>query len=114
MFNKFQILDDKINILSKPEDECRYCKLLFLLLKDLEITDINVCKTSNLTSNEYNELITDIKKKTNHNSFPFIFIGKKFIGGYTDFENLVQYDSFSLFDLLSKNNIKYNDEICYL
>lgn len=51
-------------------------------------------------SKDYGARRTALINATNHSTFPWIFIGKTFIGGYNDL--LHAYNTFRLHDLLKQ------------
>lgn len=65
-------------------DECKYCEKLARELQMLKIpfTTIKVEKSDTDTS----KALVDL---TGHKSYPMLYIGKTFIGGYTEFVKLV-------------------------
>ncbi len=54
-------------------------------------------------SNDYADQISDLLERTNHTTFPYIFVGDEFIGGYTDM--IAAYNTLRLHELLSRYGI---------
>lgn len=57
-------------------------------------------------SNEYADQVSDLLERTNHTSFPYIFIGDDFVGGYSDM--MAAYNTLRLHEMLSKVGIILN------
>lgn len=55
------------------------------------------------SSDAYEDQVSELLERTNHTSFPFIFVGAEFIGGYSDM--MVAYNTLRLHELLSKIGI---------
>ena len=75
MFLGNSMFDDKgLVIVSK--DGCKYCDLARVFLSQKKV---------NYTVLEQSDVdIDDVKKWTNHKTFPFIFWNREFIGGYDE------------------------------
>lgn len=82
----------KVVLYSK--DPCPYCVNAKRLLQNRSIAYEEIDLTENI-----DELIK-LKNQTGHSTVPMIFIGEKFIGGYTDLRDLA--DSGELDKLLQE------------
>jgi cysteine synthase A len=49
------------------------------------------------------EHVQALKSKTNHTTYPFIFVGGEFVGGYTELYNMVMHGTLQkrLFDMFA-------------
>ncbi|KNZ42977.1 glutaredoxin family protein [Acetobacterium bakii] len=61
---------------------CPYCKSAVRLLDDRGIKYTNIDIHNNI------EMRRKLQEETNHYTVPFIFIGDKFIGGYSELREL--------------------------
>lgn len=69
-----------ITILTKPG--CKYCTLVQIELKDKCIPFVALESTA--------DQARIIKKKYSHNTFPMVFVGNDFIGGYKEVKQMIQ------------------------
>jgi glutaredoxin 3 len=68
------------------KDGCSYCTMAKNLLTEegKQFTTVN---------NPPQEIVDKLKHDTGHKTYPFIYHGKKFIGGFTDLQALLKpYD----------------------
>lgn len=49
-------------------------------------------------SETYHDVVEELLDRTNQNTFPYIFIGETFVGGYSDM--MAAYDTLKLHELL--------------
>lgn len=77
------------------KQNCKYCILSkeFLNEKNIPYTIIEY----DPLMNHYEEMKTTLMAKTNHKTFPQIFVGETFIGGYSELVSM--YDTCTLHDL---------------
>jgi len=61
------------------KDGCPFCDKAKVYACELVGND-NV----SIINNPPHDVIDDLKRKHGHNTYPFIFVGNKFIGGYSD------------------------------
>ena len=85
----------KIKIYSK--DECIFCDRAKKLLKEIKL-DYEEIKLNPKQYEEYAKERNRLIEQTNHTTFPWIFIGEKFIGGFTDLKH-------------AHNTLKLNDYV---
>ena len=64
------------------KNNCRYCTIVKQYLSD-NFNDYCEVDASELREED----IDDLKEKTNHRTYPFIFLDGKFIGGHNEFFN---------------------------
>jgi glutaredoxin 3 len=89
-----------VRIISK--DECKYCRMAKELMqeKGIPYQDTKWDKADE----DYIEKRDAMIEKTNgHNTFPWIFVGEEFVGGYTDLLNA--YNSQKLHAMCEKIGI---------
>jgi len=88
-----------IVVYSKPG--CVYCDKVKLLLE--EINAPHTVVMLNPESEDYASKCAALKSSTNQNTFPFVYVGDTFIGGYH--ELVRSYTSCNLHELCSKIGI---------
>ena len=72
--------DKKITIYSKPE--CPYCDKAKLFFDELSLAyDVVMLDPS---AADYETRRDQLKTSTGQNTFPFVYIGNAFVGGYTE------------------------------
>lgn len=73
-----------VTVYTKPD--CIYC------VKTKQFLDENNVKYKIINlqpgTNEYNVIVSRLKADTGHNTFPFIFINDKFIGGFKELSTM--------------------------
>lgn len=74
---------------------CKYCDMVKKLLKNHKTTFINM---SVMQTEEYQQLRDELIAKTNHRTFPWVFQGDNFIGGYTELNKKL---------MMSNNNLNF-------
>jgi len=97
--------DNKVCMFSK--DKCGFCIKSKSLLVDNNIpfTEIKL----DPADLDYVKTITSLKNKSNgHSTFPFIFIGIQFLGGFTDLNHSLNT---SLSEKLEKIGILYKPDL---
>eukprot|EP00924_Labyrinthula_sp_SR-Ha-C_P010965 maker-scaffold_33-snap-gene-1.47-mRNA-1 protein AED:0.02 eAED:0.02 QI:159/1/1/1/1/1/3/105/102 len=89
-----------VKIITK--DGCPYCIKAKTFLDDKGIN----FETEKLDKNDegYVSRRDELIEATNHKTFPWVFVGKHFIGGYTDLTR--SYDTFLLHDKLKEIGIE--------
>lgn len=95
-----------INIFTK--NNCKYCTNVKEELSEIE-AEMNIINMSDMEKEYYETVVTELKEKTKQNTFPFVFINEKFIGGYSEVKDKIIMSS--LYDLLDEGNVKYNKDI---
>lgn len=83
-----------VKIYSKPQ--CKFCTLAKEFFKNKNIPYEEVLLDPK--TDEYHDVVDELLTKTNHKTFPFIFVGDQFVGGYTDL--MAAFDTLRLHDLL--------------
>lgn len=91
-----------ITIISKTE--CPYCIKAKLFLDNINIKFDTISLEP--SDEKYIEMRDFYFNKYNHKSFPLIFIGETFIGGYKELEK--SYETLRFHDLCSKIGINVN------
>lgn len=88
-----------VTIYSKPA--CPYCTRAkeFFAAHSIPYTEVLL----DPKKDDYDDVVTDLLEKTNHTTFPFIFVGSHFIGGYSDM--IAAYDTLRLHELLKEIGI---------
>ncbi len=91
----------KMSIIVHSKDGCKYCELTkeFLTAKNIPYQVIHY---DPLLTN-YDKMKTKLINQTNHLSFPQLFVGDAFIGGYT--ELLRSYETCKLHELCQEIGI---------
>jgi glutaredoxin len=79
------------------------CKLCEMLGNDLQAMGVIFYEKKIDDDIALKELLI---KKTNHPTFPQIFIGNTFIGGYSNFSKLCLTNS--IYNIFKESNINYN------
>ncbi len=85
----------KVVIFSK--EYCPYCVRAKALFDDLKVPYDEIDLTDKMDS------LDDLKRKTGHMTVPQIFVGDKFVGGYSDLKQIA--DSGELTKLLKDKKI---------
>lgn len=80
---------------------CKFCVMAKEFFKEHQIPYQEIMLDPK--SNEYADQVSDLLERTNHTTFPYIFVGDEFIGGYTDL--MTAYNTLRLHELLSKVGI---------
>ena len=95
-----------ITVYSK--DNCPYCDKAMCLLEEINAPykTVKLDPASPLYEQERDALIS--RTKTNHKTFPFIFVGDAFIGGYQELMKSIQSTNFHA--LAAKVGIKIEEE----
>ena len=88
-----------VTIYSKPA--CKFCVLAKEFFDRHKITYREVYLDPK--TDEYNEAVDVLLEKTPQRSFPFIFIGAEFLGGYQELETA--YSTLRLHEMLAKIGI---------
>lgn len=83
-------------VYSKPA--CKFCTLAKEFLKQNSIPYQEVFLDPK--TEEYHDTVEELLEKTNHTTFPFIFVGKHFVGGYSDM--IAAYDTLRLHEMLKE------------
>ena len=92
-----------ITIVSK--DGCSYCILARTFLRNLELPfEIEKLQPG---STSYGKRRTELIRATGHSTFPWIFVGTTFIGGYK--ELIHAYNTLRLEDLVAPLGLHIND-----
>ena len=78
------LVSNKKNVFFLSKDGCKYCAMLEKDLSDMEIPFEKYVLGSNLTQT----IVNEVKQKYAHNTYPMLFFGDEFIGGYSDFQQL--------------------------
>lgn len=88
-------IDTKNKVVVVSRDACIYCKKAkeFLKNKDIPFEEHHM----DPDDDDYFEKRDELVATTNHNTFPFIFVGDAFVGGYT--ELVRAYDTLQLHEL---------------
>lgn len=89
-------MSDGVVVYSKAN--CSYCVKAKVFLKEHELpfTEVKLDCESEAYPAERDALIT--RSKVNHRTFPFIFVGDTFVGGYT--ELVKAYETLRLHELV--------------
>lgn len=66
------------------KQNCSYCTKAKQLLTSLNIEFKEICLDPE--NADYITIVSNLKEKYNHNTFPFIIINNMFIGGYSELE----------------------------
>lgn len=77
----FESCKNTVFFISK--DGCKYCKMLEMELNNMSIPFNKL--TLDSQSDSYTDSIEYLKKKTDCKTFPMLYIGEQFVGGYSDF-----------------------------
>ena len=80
---------------------CSYCVKAKNLLKQKKIP----FQSFEIDDKKYKPVLKELQKSTNHYTFPSIFFGLQFIGGFDNLTRLTKTNKFE--DLLNKNNVKF-------
>lgn len=97
------IKPNAINIFSK--EGCKYCKMIISDLEEIS-AKTNIINVSKFSNEQYEKFMQPLKNTTQHNTFPFVFINDKFIGGYTEMHNMISLGF--IFDQLEQYNVEYD------
>lgn len=62
------------------KDNCRFCTMAKALILDMVDTPSDL----EIINNPSEFVVSGLKETYNHNTYPFIFLGNEFIGGYSD------------------------------
>lgn len=83
-----------VTIYSKPA--CKFCTLAkeFFAAHNIPYTEVFL----DPKTPEYHDQVEELLEKTNHTTFPFIFVGPHFVGGFSDL--VAAYDTLRLHDML--------------
>ena len=73
---------DRVFFVSK--EGCKYCALLEKDLEELGLDPKKLLLGKDVSQN----VVDDIKSKTTQKTFPMLFFGTEFIGGYDSFQQL--------------------------
>lgn len=74
-----------MSVIIYSKNNCIYCKKSKELLEKLNIPYNEILL--NKDDDTYTLIVSDLLKKYNQKTFPFIIINEIFIGGYTELEN---------------------------
>lgn len=85
-----------VTIYSKPA--CKFCTLAKEFFTEKKIPYQEVLLDPR--NDDYHDKVETLLDTTNHKTFPFIFVGQHFVGGYTDM--VAAYDTLRLHDLLKE------------
>ena len=81
------------------KNNCVYCEKAKTLLNNANIPYDEILLDKEKNEEHYTKTVVELKEKYNHNTFPFIIVNDKFLGGYTELENA--YYTFYLHKLLN-------------
>lgn len=94
-----------ITIYSK--DECRYCTQSKSLLNDKNIP-YNEIKLNPIEKKKYEKKRNQLIEMTGgHSTFPWVFVGDEFVGGFSELKHL--FCRYDVSDKLKKIGINYDD-----
>ena len=100
-----------MSIIIYSKNNCSYCEKAKKLLNELKnkhnITYSEISLNKSIDPMYYDTTVSMLKAKYNHNTFPFIIINDKFIGGCIDLEK-IHYTGY-LFKLLNINDVISDD-----
>jgi glutaredoxin len=93
----------KLPVLIYSKPGCSFCEKAkdFLESHDIPFDELELNQDVSLS--KYDMYVTHLKSTTGHKTFPFIFVGDKFIGGYDDM--IESYNMGQLSEILSQHNI---------
>lgn len=95
-----RMIADRVVIYSKPV--CKFCQMAKEFFKDHNIPYTEIYLDPK--TDEYAEKVDELLNTTNHTTFPFIFIGTEFVGGYSDM--VAAYNTLKLHEMLKTIGIE--------
>lgn len=69
------------------KDGCKYCRHAIALLNEICRANPN-STTFVIHDNPQQDVVDDFKRKYNHHTYPFVFADDKFVGGYSELQQL--------------------------
>lgn len=80
------------------KDDCKYCTKAkdYLVEKSIPYNEVKLDPSSESYASQRDELVT----KTNHKTFPFVFVGDTFVGGCDDM--IRAYETLALHEMCER------------